>query len=457
MPDIQPPSGAIIVPVGSDLQVLVNNAGAGATFWLESGVHRLQSITPLDHQQFYGAEGAVLNGARLLTGFRQDGAHWVADGQTQEGERRAEDEGLDAFPLHANPDAVFIDNKPLLQVGSLADVAPGKYFFDYEADRIYLGDNPAGHTVEAAVSPYAFDGTATGVTVQGLTIEKYASPVQYGAIGYHTPPVDWTIQDNEVRLNYGVGIIAGDGTKVIGNYVHDNGELGIGGNGDNILLDGNEVASNGYFSGVDPFWEGGGTKFAETEGLVVRNNYTHDNNGYGLWTDIDNIGTLYEGNRVEYNTGGGINHEISYAAVIRDNSFVGNGAAVPEWLWGSAIQIQNSQNVEVYGNRIDMTGTGNGIGLIQQDRGTGAYGDYVTVGNNIHNNVLISATPAGGAFGAVADQDGAAMLAGGNVFDYNEYHVTSGADDHWAWGEHYDWTTYRSVSGQDANSVLVLL
>ena len=453
----QAPPGAIVVGVNADLQAMVTAAGPGATFWLEAGVHRMQSVTPLDDQHFLGAEGAVMNGARLLTSFTKVGNNYVASGQTQEGERRIAEEGLDAFPRASYPDAFYIDNKPLHQVGSLADVAPGKYFFDYTADKIYFRDDPTGHAVEAAVSPYAFAGGATGVTIQGLIVEKYAAPVQYGAIGHHTPPVDWVIQDNEVRLNYGVGILAGTDTKLLDNYVHGNGEMGLGGNGDNILVQGNELAANGFFAGIDPFWEGGGAKFAETRGLIVRDNVSHDNNGYGLWTDIDNIDTLYEGNLLRDNSGGGINHEISYDAVIRNNTFTGNGAAVPEWLWGSAIQIQNSQNVEIYGNTIDMTGGGNGIGLIQQDRGDGAYGAYVTVGNSVHDNVLTAATADAGAFGAVAEAGEAEMLAGGNSFDHNEYRVTSAADDHWAWGEYYDWATYRAVSGQDAHSTVVLL
>ena len=67
------------------------------------------------------------------------------------------------------------------------------------------------------------------------------------------------------------------------------------------------------------YWEAGGTKFARTRDLVVRRNFVHHNRGPGLWTDIDNVRTLYEANRVEDNGEAGILHEISYAAVIRNN------------------------------------------------------------------------------------------------------------------------------------------
>ena len=116
----------------------------------------------------------------------------------------------------------------------------------------------------------------------------------------------WTIQDNEVRLNYAVGITAHDGSQIIGNYVHDNGQMGLGGDGNNILVQGNELATNGFWSGIDPYWEAGGLKFAETDNLVVRGNYSHDNNGSGMWTDINNIHTLYEDNVVVHNTINGI-------------------------------------------------------------------------------------------------------------------------------------------------------
>ena len=58
--------------------------------------------------------------------------------------------------------------------------------------------------------------------------------------------------------------------------------MGLGGTGNNILVQGNEIAKNGFWSGIDPLWEGGGFKFTETGDLVVRGNYAHDNKGAGM-------------------------------------------------------------------------------------------------------------------------------------------------------------------------------
>ena len=454
MPDLitlDKPEDAIVLHPGDNIQEAVLAGGEGAVFWLEAGVYRMQEIEPLNGQSFYGASGAVLNGSRLLTEFTQIDGHWAAEGQTQEGERREVDEAAEGAQRPGYPDAVYVNDQPLKPVESLDDLTSGTYYFDYDEDRIYFGDDPNGQTVEAAVGTHAIASTADNVTVSGLTVEKYATPTQFAAITGSGE--NWIVSNNEVRLNYGVGISVGSDGQILNNFVHDNGQMGLDAGGTNILVEGNEIASNGFWSGIDVFWEGGGAKFTETDGLVVRNNYSHDNNGYGLWTDIDNINTVYEGNRIEYNSGGGINHEISYAASIHDNTFVGNGGNGLTWLWGSAIQVQNSQDVEILNNLIDASSGGNGIGLIQQDRGEGANGPWITVNNNVHDNTLILSDMSG--VGAVADYDEETMLSGGNVFNNNDYQVLDVENDQFAFGEFYTFEDFTKAANQEAGGTLV--
>lgn len=451
--DISMPGDAIVLRVGDSYQAKIDAAPTGATFLFEKGIHRLtESLDPKDNQSFLGAEGAVLSGSHAIGSVQREGDLFVASGQTQEGLRRATDEAADGSIRAGYPETVFLDDKPLKVVESKADVEPGTFFFDYAADKIYLADDPSMHKIEAGVAPAAFHSDAVGVTVGNLIIEKFNSPVQFGAV---QGGEEWTVTNNEVRLNYGVGITVQGGSTIRGNDIHDNGEMGIGGNGDNIVVEANEIHANGFWSGIDPTWEGGGSKFAETNNLIVRDNYSHDNHGLGLWTDIDNINTLYEGNWVIDNDGGGISHEISYDAVIRDNVVMGNGAALGgNWLWGAQIQIQNSSNVDVYGNKIDMSGGLNGIGLIQQDRGSGAYGEYATIGNHVHDNMIVSSS-GDGQSGGVADHDEAGMLNGGNVFNDNRYYMADG--DHWLWGDFEsgdDFAAYLRDSDQGDGSTL---
>ena len=231
------PAGAIILHPGDNISALVNAAPVGATFYFEAGVYRGVSLAPKDGQTFIGAEGAVLNGSAVLTNFTQSGNLWVIGGQTQQGTVNRSAEFLSSTQAPGHPDTVFVDNVPLKAVDSLSKVVSGTFYFDYAADKIYIGDNPTGHTVEAGKLTDAFHGTASNVTVENLVIEKYDPPIQSGAINAdNSRSQNWIIQNNEVRLNYAVGITASNGAQIIGNYVHDNGELGVGGDGNNILV-----------------------------------------------------------------------------------------------------------------------------------------------------------------------------------------------------------------------------
>ena len=424
------PTGAIILHPGDNISALVSAAPTGTTFYFEPGVYRGVSLAPKDGQAFIGAEGAILNGSTVLSNWTQSGNFWVIGGQTQQGRVHPNAEFEPGTQRPGYPETVFLDNTPLKPVDALSKVVPGTFYFDYAADKIYIADSPTDHTVEAGKLTDAFHGSATNVTVQNLVIEKYDPQIQDGAI---RGGQGWTIRDNEVRLNYAVGISANGGSQIIGNYVHDNGQMGLGGSGNEILVQGNEIAKNGFWSGIDPLWEGGGFKFSNTDDLVVRGNYAHDNKGTGLWTDINNIHTLYEDNVVVHNTINGISHEISYDAIIRNNTLFGNGYGDTRgWGWGSDINIQNSQNVEVYGNRVEMTGGGNGIVMIQQNRGSGTFGTYTTTGNQIHDNTIVD-HDGHGYIGGFADYNQSGMLNGGNTWSNNQYFMSDGGG-RFQWG-----------------------
>ena len=127
---------------GEDIQSRVSATPAGSAFRLRAGVHRLQSITPRNGDTFTGESGTVLSGARLLT-LTRSGRLWVAGDQTQQGTQQGVCRATVPQCLH--PEDVFIDDRMLLHVGTLAEVTPGTWYFDYAAGQIYIGDDPTGH------------------------------------------------------------------------------------------------------------------------------------------------------------------------------------------------------------------------------------------------------------------------------------------------------------------------
>ena len=454
-------AASVEVAPGEDIQSLVDLNPEGTTFVIKSGIHRLQTVVPKNNCTFIGEPGAVMSGARVLTSFAPSGNLWVASDQTQEGQVHGVCDTLpDGSPYDGCrfPEDLYLDDQPLFQVLSLAEVVPGTWYFDYAADQIYLADNPAGRKVEVSVTRHAFraqevDGQFN-VKIQSLTVEKYACPAQHGAIHARDGTngeyaTNWQILDCEVRLNHGVGIKIGREGKVLRNYIHHNGQLGIGCRGDDIMVAGNELAHNNY-ARHDPLWESGGIKFTRSNQIVIRNNYIHDNQGAGIWSDISNINVVVADNVVAHNTHSGIFHEIGYDAVICNNAVKFNGAGWYPWLYGSNIQIANSNNTEVFGNTVEVASEGgNGIGVVQQDRGTGAFGPHLTFNNYIHDNDVTHLDNSGRS-GAAADFQEEVVYTGNNVFDFNTYHVPNLTKSRWHWRDTNDWDEFRA-NGQEPN------
>jgi len=409
----------IRVGTDDDFEALVETAPEGTSFVIEPGVHRLVEIRPKDGMSFLGRPGSVMSGAIEVRDWApSDDGFWQLDGISMTALEHGDCiEGYEGCRLTQD---LFMDDVMLWQVTDEADLGPGRWY--WEGDRIVVADDPTSRRVELSTATYAFMGDAHNVTIRGLVVEKYAVPAQFGAIQSAVPgdgPVGrgWLVEDSEVRLNHGAGIRTGEATVLRNVFIHHNGQLGIAGSGGTGgVVEQCEIASNNI-AGFNWGWEAGGAKFTETRGLVVRNNSVHDNGGPGLWTDINNYDTLYEGNTVVDNYAPGIFHEISYDAVIRNNTVTGNGFGSEAWLWGSGILIAASSDVEVYGNTV--RGNADGIGGIQQDREDGPEGAHLLSNLFVHDN---SISVQDGHIGIVEDfGDDGVFTERGNRFESNTY------------------------------------
>jgi Right handed beta helix region len=362
--DTSEPCEGVAVAAGDDLAAIANASPTNTTFCI-SGIQRLSSsIVPKDGQRFIGVGGPVLSGSRALTSFAREGDSWVVSDQTQDysmaNERIADEPCMDGNEGCRFPEDVYVDDEFLHQVLSLDDLESGMYFFDYGADRIYLAEDPAGRKVEASVVRRAFANyhSADDVLVRGLVIEKFSAYAgQDGALGAFQG-TNWLVEDNEIRLNHGSGIAVGGTDRMVirRNYIHDNGCGGINGpDAHNILISGNEIAFNNAQNYLSYAWSCGGGKLVRAEGLIFRHNYSHHNNGFGFWTDSNNVNVVYEDNTFEDNTMGGVMHEINDGnagpTVILDNVFRRNGFGHPNRvMMGAAIVISASSHVEIVGN-----------------------------------------------------------------------------------------------------------
>jgi Right handed beta helix region len=434
---------------GNDPQVQLQSQPEGAAFCFSAGVYRLlRPLMPKDRQRLVGEPGAILSGAQVVTEWTQTEGAWRATGHLPS-QPFVHGECVDGYRGCQYAEAVFYDHRQLWRVDTRDELAPGQFFTDYDANAIWIADDPSQRTVEVARTEAAVTGESEDVLVEGFIIEKFANPAQRGAVQAKGP--DWRIENNDVRLNHGHGIFSSStGGVIVGNRLHHNGQLGIGGDADNQTVTDNEIDHNNT-AGFDMLWEAGGMKWFSSTGLKVSQNDVHHNNGPGLWTDINNIGTTFERNTVHNNASHGIIHEISYNATIRHNRIIDNGSAEPLSGWGGAgIRVAGSPDVEIYGNI--LTGNTNGIMLVQQRRSDSPspHGPHELDNINIHDND-VSMTQ--NVTGMVSDTGDDGFYRRNIRFDNNTYRLASLDGEFFAWaGDDVTRTTWTQRIGHDRTS-----
>lgn len=378
-------SAATICP-GDNWQAKVDAAATGTVFTVGAGIHARQSVRPKAGQTFRGQPGAVMDGGSTLTGWTASGGTWYVGGQTQQGTVAGSGSCQALAPRCQVPEQLWVNGHLYTPQATLAGVGAATWYFDYAADRIYLGFNPTDSLVETSVTPVALAGTVGGVTIQGLTIRHYAAPFGHGAIDALGD--GWTIRDNTITDNGGAGVrCEADACHVLANRLTEGGQWGVsvvGGTG--FLLDSNEVDHNNTAGWLTGFGAGG-MKLVQTTDAVVRHNNVHHNTGTGIWCDIDNVGCRIQANTVAANDYQGIFVEISYGALIDSNTVEGNGyGRANGTCFGAGILVAATPDVEIRANTV--TGNHNGICAVQQARGTGSLGPHEIANLYVHDNTV---------------------------------------------------------------------
>ena len=251
---------------------------------------------------------AILNGSIVVTAWVQVGTLWQSSGQPRINSRCGACQV--GFPGCAYPQDLYLNDAMLTHVTSPANLTTGTWYFDYVNDMVWMGDDPTGQTVELSVTPQAFVADADNIMIQNLTIEKYASFQQQGAVDVHGNGC--RVSNDEIRLNHAEGVRAyALNDQILSNNLHDNGESGCGsggtaGPGDaNLVVEGNIINHNNI-AHTSYCFESGGCKFGVTNGVTATNNTVTNNDGIGLWADMGLNNGNFSGNTVTDNSGQGV-------------------------------------------------------------------------------------------------------------------------------------------------------
>ncbi len=347
------------------------------------------------------------------------------------------------------PEDLYFDDVPYqhLKSDTLPAIGTHQWWFDYTNHIIYFHDNPSGHKVETSVVDGAFQGPANNVTIQYLTVKEFASLYPYGTIGQTEPSpttqgTNWTVQNCEVSLNHGFGVRVGYRIHILNNYIHDNGQTGIGGGlgstknpstqsvNSGVLIQGNIINYNDY-AHFNPDFGAGGIKIGSTAGVTIRGNTIQFNRGAGVHFDDYSSNQLVDGNTItDTIDSDGIANEMGVGtSTYRNNLVLRNGKHVLDNYFNAQIAAHASTGVNAYCNVMEVPAGKAEAGwqVSSAHRGYNPYPPYeylATTGNSFHHNTVIWDAGATGLIGMwqgdVTNQPN--FFQNNARPDHNEYH-----------------------------------
>ncbi len=255
-------------------------------------------------------------------------------------------------PTVAPPGAVTVpvgDNTSLVASGGL-DGSGKTYYFATGMHTIESQVIPGNNSTYIGAPGAVIDGggtenpmfsqTATGVTIEYLTIENYWQPEGENVVNADAAP-GWTIEHDTIGPNnpngrasydgYGVGVGADD--KVEYDCIIQNSEGGFNASGRQgallrgVVISNNTIYANGLGDYPDNCGCAAGGKIFWSWDATITDNYVYGNYGAGIWADFNNVGLDVSGNYIARNWGNGLTLECDSNADVSENAFVGNGWA----------------------------------------------------------------------------------------------------------------------------------
>ncbi len=362
------------------LQSLVDAAAPGAVVTVPACMYR-ETVTINKPLTLDGQPGAEIRGSDVWSsGWKKRGRYWTR------GTVPAFAQGNWPCESRSNgrcrwPEQVFFDGRPLEQVAS--NPQSGQFAID-SSRRVIMADDPRGHMIEVTTREYWITGQSDNVTIQGFTMKHAAPPAQHGALsndGYD----NWTIQNNTLSDAHGavVSLLAASGLKLLNNDISRGGQLGVHGwQVSDSLVQGNHIHDNNT-DAFDAGWEAGGLKISSSQNVTVSDNVVDDNDGSGLWFDMDCTSITIANNRVHHNLTG-IMYEISRYGTIVGNRVWENGWGNPAG-WGSAgIFLNNADHTEVSDNIVAWNVSG--ITVLSRNRAD----SQPVIEDYVHENTIVA-------------------------------------------------------------------
>lgn len=333
-------------------------APAGGTVVVRKGTyHETVTVSKKVTIQNYPKEAVWMDGSVAVTGWVKDGATWRHDKWTprfdasvgfSKGDKDGTTPGWQwlnaSYPMASHPDQLFLSGVQQRQVASRSKVTAGKFFLDTATSKLYMGSNPAGHSVRGTTLTKAMSIRAAGTVVRGIGIKNYAPSIWHiGAVTVESPGVrieNVVIQDS---ATIGLGVTS---TDAVVNRVSvlRAGLLGMhAATADRLQVLRSRLDGNNWerFNSAPV---SGGIKVGRSRGVLVKDSSISKNLGHGYWSDVSVYDTKIVNDNLVSNSATGVFLEIGARGTVVNNLIYGNGA--------EGIKINNTSSVLVYNNTV---------------------------------------------------------------------------------------------------------
>jgi hypothetical protein len=354
------------------------------------------------------------------------------------------------------PNQVFRNGQRLTLSSSKTALATGDWWWDSANLRVYVYDNPSGHTIEASQRNYAVNtNNQSYLTIQGIEADKAQF---YGIYANGGPGTGILIQNDVAQYNFVDGIRddstlnltislstaaynAGNGIEVYGSPAYPT---------NNVLVDrctshdNNPVVANQgtWYAGI---WVGGSG--AGANNITIQSSLVYDNglgqsvassNGAGIHVDTAGSNIIVQWNTFYNNNMDGIDIESTAGVSVLYNLSYGNGAVGGRG--GIYLAEYTATGGEVVYNNTSYGNVAYGIRL----NGAGAAGSCIDT--TVENNIAVAST-SGTNFSATGGCQNDGTDGYGNVYAYNDFGPATAKFITWGASHYSTYASWEAATG----------
>jgi parallel beta-helix repeat protein len=242
-------------------------------------------------------------------------------------------------------DNLAIDGHALTAATTSEAIGAGSFYIDPVGKWLYVGQDPAVHTIEAGHADVGIVVTAPHVSIIGVNVREFSQ------IGLRIGGSFGMIDHSSFSYNRVIGLdINGASHLTVQNSsFRYNGQVGIeASHSSNVMVQNNNISFNNTRH-YNVNQAAAGIKGTDVSNFTVRKNYVDGNASNAIWFDVNSRNITVSGNQALRNKCYAIYFELSNGALIVGNQVHDNVQA--------GIGVHFTANARIYNNTLVNNGT----------------------------------------------------------------------------------------------------